>query len=275
MQEQAAAAIADLGLACAALQDAIIDAAGVPSLLTFIRAGSPLGQEHAARAIRNLVTRYPVDSALIENQNAIVECGTIPELVQLTKVAARHSANLCSRSSRCTTLTLQIPHKSPPTQRTSIRHSPAAALTLRAQRTDAPLPFLPPTIRACARPAHHSHRRCLPLPSQSWRVGLSSQRQRRPRQMRQLCVQSEVRPRHAAGGRLSEASRLGLRVLPRSRLHRRSRRPQIGLRALLGRVGRRSQRVIILARLAGTHPTRRPRLPCAGLDCHLQRLRRG
>ena len=52
MQEQAAATLADIALASKSMQDAIIGANGVPCLLNLMRAGSPLGQEHAARAIR-------------------------------------------------------------------------------------------------------------------------------------------------------------------------------------------------------------------------------
>ena len=59
--EQAAAALCDLAFGDDAMQDAIIDAGGVPPLLSLIRGSTPEGQEHAARAIwflcSNLTTR--------------------------------------------------------------------------------------------------------------------------------------------------------------------------------------------------------------------------
>ena len=58
MVEQAAAALADMALADLQMQNAIIDEGAVPCLLAFIRSGSPLGQEHAARAIRNLMEDF-------------------------------------------------------------------------------------------------------------------------------------------------------------------------------------------------------------------------
>ena len=87
MQEQAAATLADLALDDVDLQDAIIEADGVGPLLAFIRTGSQLGQEHAARAIRNLCLRPATGTVaqMIKNQTAIVDCNTIPELVQLLK----------------------------------------------------------------------------------------------------------------------------------------------------------------------------------------------
>ena len=78
MQEQAAGALADLAHDSPEMQDAIIEANGVSPLLTFIRMGSQVGQEHAARAIWHL-------AALNENQGTLVDCGTIPELVMLLK----------------------------------------------------------------------------------------------------------------------------------------------------------------------------------------------
>ena len=96
MREQAAATLADLALDSAEMQDAIIELQSVPNLLALIRNGSPLGQEHAARAIRNLVTRYPVDESLIENQLVIVENGTIPDLVQLTKTGSQKAQEIAA-----------------------------------------------------------------------------------------------------------------------------------------------------------------------------------
>ena len=78
MQEQAAIAIADIAHQNADMQDAIIEENGVPPLLVFIRTGSQLGQEHAARAIRSL-------ASIVGNQPVLIGCGTIPELVQLVK----------------------------------------------------------------------------------------------------------------------------------------------------------------------------------------------
>ena len=81
MQEQAAIALADIAHKNAEMQGGIVDAGGVPPLLQFIRTGSPLGQEHAARAIWHL-------AALTEVQSVIVEAGAIPELVQLLKTGS-------------------------------------------------------------------------------------------------------------------------------------------------------------------------------------------
>ena len=100
MQEQAAAALADLAYNSSDMQDAIIDTTGVPSLLNFMKgtATSLLGQEHAARAIRNLCIK-PDDGQIehmIENQKAIVDCGTIVELVQLTKTGSQKAQELAA-----------------------------------------------------------------------------------------------------------------------------------------------------------------------------------
>ena len=81
MQEQSAAALADLAHHNGELQDAIIDAGGVPPLLIFIRQGSQIGQEHAGRAVWHL-------AADVENQQTIVSCGTIPELVALMRLGS-------------------------------------------------------------------------------------------------------------------------------------------------------------------------------------------
>tara|TARA_B110000046_G_C12628849_1_gene247819 strand:- start:173 stop:526 length:354 start_codon:yes stop_codon:yes gene_type:complete len=48
-KEQAACTLAEIALDDPDMQEAIIDAKGVPPLLTLIRLGSVLGQEHAAR----------------------------------------------------------------------------------------------------------------------------------------------------------------------------------------------------------------------------------
>jgi hypothetical protein len=70
MQEQGAAALAEIAFGNAEMQDAIIAAGGVPMLLNVIRSGSPLGQEHAARAVRNTAER-------VESHTTIVDYGTI------------------------------------------------------------------------------------------------------------------------------------------------------------------------------------------------------
>ena len=81
MMEQAAAALAEIAQNSADMQDAIIAATGVESLLNFIRTGSQLGQEQASRAIWHL-------AALTESQMDLVGCGAIPDLVQLLKVGS-------------------------------------------------------------------------------------------------------------------------------------------------------------------------------------------
>lgn len=81
MQEQAAAALADIAHNNAIMQEAIIDTEGVPALLSLIRLGSQLGQEHSARALRYVASGY-------SNQAILVSCGTVPELVQLLKTGS-------------------------------------------------------------------------------------------------------------------------------------------------------------------------------------------
>lgn len=81
MQEQAAIALADIAFDNADMQEAIIDAKGVPPLLVFMRTGSQLGQEHAARAIWHL-------AQLIDTHSAIVQAGGISEQVQLLKTGS-------------------------------------------------------------------------------------------------------------------------------------------------------------------------------------------
>ena len=78
MQEQAAATLADLSDGDGELQDAIIEAGGVPPLLSLVQCGSSLAQEHAARAIWHLSTATC-------NQQVIVKHYAIPDLVALVK----------------------------------------------------------------------------------------------------------------------------------------------------------------------------------------------
>ena len=91
VEEQAAAALADIIFDSPKMQSAVIEARGIPSLLAVIRDSSPVGQEHAARAIRNLCFKAigGTDADMIANQSAIVECGTVVELVQLTKAGSQ------------------------------------------------------------------------------------------------------------------------------------------------------------------------------------------
>ena len=78
MQEQSSAALADLAHDNHDMQDAIIEAGGVPPLLAFIRSGTLVGQEHAARAIWHLAEQ-------IDNQQVHVDSNAIPDLVMLLK----------------------------------------------------------------------------------------------------------------------------------------------------------------------------------------------
>ena len=76
---QAAAALCAMAYGDEDMQDAIIAADGVPRLVQLMRpTSSPLGQEHAARAIWYLCSS-------IDNQTEVVEKGCIPELVSLSK----------------------------------------------------------------------------------------------------------------------------------------------------------------------------------------------
>ena len=81
VREQAAITVAEIAKDNDAMQSAIIQASGVPPLLTLIRLGSQLGQEHAARAIWHL-------SALTDRQMDLVDRGAIPDLVQLLKMGS-------------------------------------------------------------------------------------------------------------------------------------------------------------------------------------------
>ena len=81
MQEQAAAALAELANGDPDMQDAIIEACGVTRLLALVhegKQGTQIAQEHAARAIGHLSTS-------VENQKVIVSEGCIPELVLLVR----------------------------------------------------------------------------------------------------------------------------------------------------------------------------------------------
>lgn len=78
MQERAAAALAEIAHDNPDMQDAIIDASGVPPLLNFIRIGSLNGQEHAARAIWHLAD-------IDDNHRVLVDSGAISDLVALLK----------------------------------------------------------------------------------------------------------------------------------------------------------------------------------------------
>ena len=82
MQEQAAAALADIAYGSATMQAAILDAGGVSPLLNLIRSGSShAALEQAARAIWHLC-------ALVNSQAIIVDAGTIPELISLLKTGS-------------------------------------------------------------------------------------------------------------------------------------------------------------------------------------------
>lgn len=78
VQEQAAEALCDLANGDSGMQDAIIEAGGVPPLLVLVNTGSAIAQEHAARALWYL-------SSCIDNQQGIVDEGCIPALVALVR----------------------------------------------------------------------------------------------------------------------------------------------------------------------------------------------
>ena len=78
MQEQAAATLADLACNDISMQDAIIAANGVPPLLSLVRSGTQLAQEHAAATMWYLATTA-------ENQRVIVRSNSIMDLVALVK----------------------------------------------------------------------------------------------------------------------------------------------------------------------------------------------
>ena len=77
-QEQAALTLAELALGDGELQQIIIAEEAIPRLLTLIRHGSPLAQEHAARAVWHLCEHTC-------NQGRVVEGGAIADLVLLCK----------------------------------------------------------------------------------------------------------------------------------------------------------------------------------------------
>ena len=99
MQEQAAAALGDIALFNADMQDAIIQAGGVPPLLSFIRTGTVLGQEYSARAIWHLcelaLPGNPGESD-IQNQSIVVECGAIKDLVGLLKTGGANAQEVAA-----------------------------------------------------------------------------------------------------------------------------------------------------------------------------------
>ena len=75
LREQAAITLAEMAKDDHTMQAAVIRGGGVPPLLTLIRLGSQLGQEHAARAIWHLAayahrTPYSCDSNLLYTPNA-------------------------------------------------------------------------------------------------------------------------------------------------------------------------------------------------------------
>ena len=78
VQEVAACAIADLTKSDAPMQRAIIDEGCLPMMLTLMKSGSQVAQEHAARAILHLCD-------LPENQAMVIEGGAIAELVLLSR----------------------------------------------------------------------------------------------------------------------------------------------------------------------------------------------
>jgi vacuolar protein 8 len=81
MQEQAAAALAEFAHGDSDMQDAIIEAGGVPKLLLLVRegkSGSHVAQEHATRTLWHL-------SMDLENQKFIADSGCVPELVALVR----------------------------------------------------------------------------------------------------------------------------------------------------------------------------------------------
>ena len=89
MSEQGAIALADIAHKNADMQEAMIECNGVPALLQFIRTGSQLGQEHAARAIWHL-------AALFEVHSVIVEAGAIVDLVQLLKTGSQKAQEMAA-----------------------------------------------------------------------------------------------------------------------------------------------------------------------------------
>jgi vacuolar protein 8 len=89
MPEQAAITLADIAYKNVEMQKAIVEAGAVPALLAFIRTGSQLGQEHAARAIWHL-------AALFDVHSIIIEAGGIPDLVQLLKMGSPRAQEMAT-----------------------------------------------------------------------------------------------------------------------------------------------------------------------------------
>ena len=78
MQEQAAATLSELAFGDSIMQDAIIEAGGVPPLLNLVNVGSPEAQEHSARCLWYL-------AEMVDNQITLVRHGAIRDLVLLLK----------------------------------------------------------------------------------------------------------------------------------------------------------------------------------------------
>ena len=81
MQEQAAATLADLAHNDFELQDAIIDADGIPPLLSLVQCGTSLSQEFAAQCVWYLASS-------IDNQKTLVDSTCITDLVTLVKTGS-------------------------------------------------------------------------------------------------------------------------------------------------------------------------------------------
>jgi hypothetical protein len=81
MMEQAAAALAELTFGDVDLQDAVIDANGIPKLLQLVVGGSALAQEHAAASLWHISTS-------VHNQARLVMSGCIPVLVPLVRIGS-------------------------------------------------------------------------------------------------------------------------------------------------------------------------------------------
>ena len=85
----AAKTLSDLSDNDADMQDAIIEAGGVPPLLNLLKTGSPRSQEYAISAIWHLCHET-------YNQKAVVECGVIVELVALSKAGSAKAQGLAA-----------------------------------------------------------------------------------------------------------------------------------------------------------------------------------
>ena len=89
MQEQAAATLAQLACGDVCMQDTIIEMGGVPPLLSLVKCGSPLAQEHAARTIWYLAGQ-------LDNQRTLVQDNTIQELIMLLKSGSPSAQTLAA-----------------------------------------------------------------------------------------------------------------------------------------------------------------------------------